>query len=282
MKCTRGTCRCRGRADHRGLCSKHYQHDLIVREARGELVRGIVDAGPTQAHIAILEQCGMSQMAIARAAGLTDNGLYLLMGRKRITKASADKILSVTPEMAYRPSEDGNELMPTLGTVRRIKSLMAIGYTLQFISRSVGREKFWASAVLNGNLTCVRADSVRAVSDLFDRLQSTPAPDSRVASRARNRAKTEGWPHPFAWDEGMIDDPNAEPCDMTAVDKDAWHEDYLELKEIGKSDEHIAGRLGITYEALRVRLRRHNATDSSHQEHQQVRESHEQVVCAYR
>ena len=268
------------RSGGHGMCIQHYKRSLLNRP---DWVSGWVPAAEAQRHIELLHSQGMTYVQIARVAGLGDESMRMVRKRKRILAMTARAILSVSPTVVIHSGIiDNRTRIPAVGTARRIQAMVAMGYGMADLGAQVDLSRAAISKIAHGHQRLVQVDTARKIDKLFRHLALTPAPNGSSKLRALDIARKFGWVAlPLDWDEDMIDDPEAQPC-VTSVNKDAWHEDYLELKELGKSDEHIAERLGITYEALRVRLRRHNATASSDQEHQQVRESDEQMVRPHR
>lgn len=107
-------------------------------------------------------------------------------------------------------------MVPAIGTVRRLRAMVALGYDwqAQAILLGVSRDQVrqWA---MNPDGVTTRATAAR-VAAYYDRWSMTPPPTATVAqrcnvSRARNRAQADGWTVPLTWDEGTIDDPTARP-----------------------------------------------------------------------
>lgn len=97
--------------------------------------------------------------------------------------------------------------LPSLGTHRRIRALMALGYGLPVLADRLG--------IATGNLSYklqqpyVVRSTHQAVAELFEALSMAPPPAGWVAQRTRNIAAKRGWAPPLAWDD--IDDPNEHP-----------------------------------------------------------------------
>jgi hypothetical protein len=97
--------------------------------------------------------------------------------------------------------------VPALGTQRRIRSLMALGYGLPILAGELG--------IATGNLSYKMQQPYMArrthdaVADLYERLAALPEPAGWVAQRSRSIAVKRGWVKPDRWYD--IDDPNEQP-----------------------------------------------------------------------
>lgn len=257
MKCSRLKCQRPAHKGHRGLCAQHHEQDQIARAARGDWIFGSVPAGEIRKHIKSLNEAGWSYRRIARASGVSLANLFLIRKRETVRADTAAKLYSV-------PLDGSSTLtvktgcVPAIGSARRIRALNAIGYSLVNISREVGITAEWLSELTTGKVEWVRIDNALSLAAAFDRLQLTPAPPSRGATYARNRAARRGWPPPLAWDEDTIDNPTAEP-QAPQGNRTDWHEDYLELRELGFDNDQIAERMGIQRASLLSKLQRLNA-----------------------
>lgn len=96
--------------------------------------------------------------------------------------------------------------VPALGSLRRIRALVAIGWSMEHQAAYLGVKK---QAVQNFAVkspdTLIRIATAAKYAELYERLQGTPGP----SARARSVAKARGWAPPLAWDD--IDDPNEQP-----------------------------------------------------------------------
>jgi len=97
-------------------------------------------------------------------------------------------------------------LIPVLGTARRIQALTANGYSAQDIADHTGLAKEQVQRIANQFYPRVRRSVAERVAKTFDQLALVPG-DSWMS---RARARRNGWPPPLAWGDD-IDDPNAAP-----------------------------------------------------------------------
>ena len=103
--------------------------------------------------------------------------------------------------------------VPALGTVRRIRALMALGWSVEAIARESG------VAVKTLRNPCHRGQSVYratadAVAECYERLSMT-FPEGGYATRNRNLAKRKGWLPPLAYDDIDAPDGLAQGSDST-------------------------------------------------------------------
>lgn len=100
--------------------------------------------------------------------------------------------------------------VPVVGTVRRIRALQALGYSLRSIAETAGlHESTIANPILRGTTTY--ATTAAAVARAYDALSMQQPPAGGYAERNRRRARRLGWAPPLAWDDDQIDDPDASP-----------------------------------------------------------------------
>lgn len=240
-------CRCRRCRDANAAYERQHAKD----KAYGRPHR-YVDAQPVRDHLAALAAAGMGWQRAARAAGITSGGVMtkLLFGvdgkppSRRVTRATADALLAVRLDVA-----DGARVDAT-GTVRRLRALIAAGWTGTALAGRLGVEVTNFGGMLDRDL--VRASTAAAVRDLYRLLASLDPVEHGVtrqgASRARNRAAAAGWDAPDAWDDDQLDDPAAEPWREPEVDVDERRAQLAaEVEHLTAAGEHrtrIAARLG--------------------------------------
>lgn len=245
MKCGRPNC---PRSLHRAsLCHAHYGQSLKSRP------RGFVPTGPVRSHILALINSGMSQDDIAAAASVsrisTIHRVLAVPGDHRMRASSASRIMAVQPLASADQKFRASGYVDATGTIRRVQSLMAIGYQLCDIAQRSDISWQAASGILNGKQGSVIASTAQSVDRVFRELQMAPGGDVR----AIRRAKRNGWHPPFAWDEDTIDNPAADPH-VSTVDKNSWLDEYRELKGFGLDLDQIAGRMGIRRDSLATKI----------------------------
>lgn len=225
-----------------------------------------VDAAPARAHIRALVAAGVSLRGLATMAGVDRKRLhYILRGRRdrgagpsqRITRTVADKILAVpVPESRLAVVAEG-DLVDSVGTARRLQSLVAFGYSRDDLGRRMGYTGGRASCsgnisrLMDPALLTVRAGTARRAAALFCELQMVPGGSTRATTEGLRR----GWPLPMDWDEESIDDPRAVtfrsgPPRLSRADiaEDIAQRQLrvVELTKLGLSASRIASELKVS------------------------------------
>lgn len=256
--CSRG---CGRRRSRRGLCAACYETRRTRDTAYGRWETLYTDATPVRAHIAALRAAGMGTRAIAAAAGVNRQNIQqALIGRpdrgtppsRKMLRRIADAILAVpVPEVPHSGVAAGARVS-AVGTTRRLRALVAIGWTQAALCEQLGWKPENGSRLFRGATTTVTAATAQKVAALYDNLSMTPGP----SLRARAHAQTQRWAPPLAWDDTAIDNPNARP-DRARGRKGGFVERYTELVDLGYSQIDCARRMGITWASLQEQLNRH-------------------------
>jgi hypothetical protein len=256
MTCKRPNCTRFGRDYYIGLCRTHYNQYLRFRAEQGGYQLGIVDMTEAAIHIEKLRNIGLGMDRIAIVAGVDRRSICRDLKKGRCAGFTAKKILDIP--LDWHLAADAAKI-PNVGTMRRLQALNAIGYSYALIGKHLGgveSSNMWK--YITGHQKTVTAAFARNVEKVFHELQLHPRLDNDYATRrARENAESKGWAPPFAWDEGAIDDPNAEPF---AVARRVTHhhdmDEYNELRDMGLSNRAIAERWEMEYESLRQLLLR--------------------------
>jgi hypothetical protein len=150
----------------------------------------------------------------------------------------------------YRQVLGVHRRVPALGTQRRIRALMALGWTGRDISNRCG----WASAEATTEITkdrqFVYTATAAKIAGVYEELCMTPGPSLKGLREAARK----GWPPPLAWDD--IDDPNETPTGWQYVSGDR-HADLDDLLDRGVGVSEAARVLGCTVRALERWTERH-------------------------
>ncbi|MFZ3473141.1 hypothetical protein ACODT3_10595 [Streptomyces sp. 4.24] len=175
-----------------------------------------VDAEPVRQHIRILRAAGLTQDRIATLASLPHQSIADFTGgirgrglRHRTSADIAARVLAIDPTIATPVR------IATVGTHRRIRALVAIGWPLTHLSVQSGLHTSRADQILRQNV--VRIETAQRVQDGYDRLRSMRPERHNVpahkAKLARRRAAAAKWPTPKYWDRfpDAIDDPHFTP-----------------------------------------------------------------------
>lgn len=210
--------------------------------------RALVDAKPAREHLAMLHRT-MSWASLAAATGIGDRALCLVYGgqRTRISRATHARITSVQPPK----QADATIYIDATGTIRRIRALMAVGYSARAIADAADTTEARVQKIASGVQPTVRAGLAQRVALAYKRLAFRPTPVNRFTARARNRAASNGWPGPLAWNDD-IDDPKAVPEVDEPVRAGARRRGdspdpgrVMRLTDEGLSAEQIAVHLGV-------------------------------------
>lgn len=221
-------CRCAGCTAENRAYNEHHKRQQLY----GRPTTDLVDAGPVREHVARLVEAGMGTRTIAGAAGLGRNVVTnLLHGRPsrgnpptaRLRPDTARALLSVAPALA------GKALVDASGSRRRLRALVARGWTMTRLAEGLGMKVSNLAPLVSGTgeaqVTQAFAERVRALyEDLWD--AEPPCDNSAqrgAVSRARKLAAERGWPPPAAWDDDLLDLTEADLSDrleMLAAEMD--------------------------------------------------------------
>lgn len=160
-----------------------------------------VDATRAREHVQNLLAANMGPVQIAKVSGVPHGAISkLLYGdyargmapSKRIRRETEAKLLAV--EATVDTLADA-ALMPSLGTVRRIQALHALGWPLSEVARRIGVHRASLDRTLKA--AQVQAGTARRVRGVYEELCMTPGP----SLRARKSAAEKRWKPPLWWDD---------------------------------------------------------------------------------
>lgn len=222
----------------------------------------MIDAAEATAHLRMLLDAGHGWDNIAADAQITKEQIRrFLNGRYvRIQRTTAKRILAV------QPKPHAKAIVDSIGTVRRLRALIAIGRTIREISLWSGIHHDLLGLLVNGSHPQVRHETAEAVAQAY----RTWCMVRGSNARSRNRAVREGWAPPLAWGED-IDSPEAQPAEgWERSDRLEPTELVAEAEEIremtGQDWGVIAARLGVRKDTLhqyRTRERRRQEASTS-------------------
>lgn len=227
------------------------------RNTQGDWLSHYIDSQPVRNHITRLRVAGMGIKQIARSCGVSPGAIQLIVDRRtglavKVLPSTAARILAITAPSTTSDVPAATRPASALGTRRRLRALVAAGYTPSMLSHELGIAPKDAYTLFS-HCDDVPAGIAQAVADLFDRLEMTPGP----SDRARILAHKLRWAPPLAWDEDSIDDADCDPAPAAAKPL-TFPERYRELRELGVHDElAIARRLGMKLDSLQRQLARY-------------------------
>lgn len=228
-----------------------------------------VDAGPAREHVRRLAGAGIGWKRTAELACVSRGAMRkLLLGgpgerppTRRIRPETAAALLAVQVSSA---NLGARALVDSAGTRRRVQALVAVGWSRAKLGERLGIEPSGMSDLLRReHVTAARA---RAVTALYDELWNRRPPEGEwrekiSAARSRNYAREHGWAPPAAWDDDLIDNPQApgpagwQRASATPRGADLAG-DAAELLAWDCTREQAAERLGVRRGTLDTALRR--------------------------
>jgi hypothetical protein len=194
-----------------------------------------VEVAPVRAHIALLRSAGIGYDQIARLSGTSATHVREIAATvarsgnrpaiQQVRQDRAHRILAVAPIPANRAPRSQ---IDATGTRRRLQALVAIGWAPEALAAQLGRSAANLRRTMTG-LT-VHARTAQLVSDLYDRLWDTPAPQATAPQRdaaeaSRTYAAEHGWLPPLAWDD-IDTDPEPDPSTPVST---PTHDDLDEI-----------------------------------------------------
>ncbi|WP_102508165.1 hypothetical protein [Sanguibacter massiliensis] len=210
-----------------------------VRAETGQ--SALVPADRTRAHLAtLMDTLTMGQ--IARRSGIHPTALHLILGTpdgrrsKRVARKTERAVLAVR---ANRHGPERGGLVDSLGTQRRLRALVAMGWTARSLTARLGFSSRTTHLLLHGSRIEVLVSTRDRVRDLCAELSRRTPPAGRHATRARNVARAHGWHGIGAWDD--IDDPTETP-DVGVKERGLDLDEWMHLVLGGETPEQAARR----------------------------------------
>jgi transcriptional regulator with XRE-family HTH domain len=173
------------------------------------------DPEPARQHVRALMNQGMGLNRIITLGGSNGGQLWkLLYGAlredgtrvptKRIRKDVAARILAVELDLA------GGARVRSLGSTRRLRALVALGWSQAELARRLGVTDTAVSRIISGRYETVVANAT-AITRLYDELSMVKPPEMTQhqradAAKSRARARRMGWQPPLAIDDETLDD----------------------------------------------------------------------------
>lgn len=142
-----------------------------------------------------------------------------------------------------------------VGSTRRLQALIALGHSQNELCRKSGISQSTMSHLVRGSVQRTSIDTAQRVRKLYDELSMIPG----RSQSSRDKARRLRWAPPLAWDDDLIDDPDAKP-EVGENRTVKFDERYRELKYLGFSDLEIVNRWKIQPESLMRQLDRYGLT----------------------
>lgn len=106
-------------------------------------------------------------------------------------------------------------MVSSLGTVRRVQALQAMGHTTATIA-GAGLPVTTVKGLLQARPTRVTVRTAAKVQQIYEALSGVGG----MSAYARTNAERHGWPAPHEWWPGELDDPDADPRATASTDRD--------------------------------------------------------------
>jgi DNA-binding NarL/FixJ family response regulator len=206
----------------------------------------LTDAAPYRTVLQRYRDAGWSNGRIGAACRLDASTVRgILAGQAAVNPATAARIDDLRPVPDPRPH------VPSLGTVRRLRALMAAGHGAEAVAAATGLGRSTVRRLLSSSASdTVYVGTADAVHQAYLRLSGTAG----GSARSLRRAQAAGWLPPSAWTEDDLDTPDSEPVHgKRAVARERAAE-IEHLAGFGIPDREIAERVGLTVGYVRDQL----------------------------
>ncbi|MGC4174317.1 hypothetical protein [Demequina sp.] len=112
------------------------------------------------------------------------------------------------------------ETVNSIGTVRRLRALIALGWSQAGLAVRAGMSSRTVWLLVRHPELCpdVTLATRARVVELYDELSMKIPPESRHKTVAVRLARAAGWVPPLAWDDEDLDDPEGHPAEITPDD----------------------------------------------------------------
>lgn len=156
----------------------------------------------------------------------------------------------------------GSMVVPSIGTIRRVQALVALGHSMRDIDNALGRCHGYTSMKLSRYPVTTYPKVAEEYANLYERLCMV-RPEGAYANRTRKIAARKGWAPPLAWND--IDDPDERPATPETADRRftvaALLEDAEWLADADHSLTEVLNRLDVNRNTFRDACRRADRLD---------------------
>lgn len=216
-------------------------------------------------HLLLLRAAGLDDKTIQQQASICADVMYRILRREGTIRARTEiRITSVPIPTTGGPSSN-HAYTHNLGTVRRLRTLIAAGWHQAEIARRLGKQKENLRQIIyrgeNGQVTLYVAAEIRALyQELHNQTPEEHGISARYADRARKLAADNGWPGPGYWDEDDFDNPDFQPAAENSPRYIELAENCLELEAQGHTRQQAADRLKVSKDYLAASIKRYRDT----------------------
>ena len=254
---------CRCDLCKKGVTAANRRQSYLRATGRG------IQRSPSRAadHILQLRAAGMGDAAIRAQARICGDVLYRVLRRAGAIHANTEQRILAVPVPARRLNDvsQSHAYVPAIGTLRRLRALIAAGWYPAELARRLQRDKQYVVYLASGRGGDKVAQFFAEEIDRLYRSLSLLIPEehgvgSYYARRARESAARNEWLGPGYWDDDEIDDPDFQPATAPTLRYVQLAEDGLELEQSqGYTRQQAAARLGVSKDALQQAISRYRA-----------------------
>lgn len=187
--------------------------DRFVQQPR---VAHRVRVEASRQHLKSLLAAGMTVQEVSDRCGLPPPVVHRLLAADPPRWVSSVVHRSV---LSTRPPVASGSLVPAVGSVRRVRALVSLGWTYRQLASLAGLDHSQISELAAGRASAVRRRTADRVATLYERWSMVLPPPSDLADRTRAEALSRGWEPPLAWDDDALDDPHASPFNGDVLDE---------------------------------------------------------------
>lgn len=177
-----------------------------------------------RAHLRPLIKAGMSVEQIARQADTCHSGLCQILRGTRNASRQYQQVKSINDAthealMAVRyesPNNRGGQLLPAIGTMRRIQALMADGFPNAILAEFIGWNTLTPiNQIALGGRILVMYSTFHKVDQVYGKLAGANPLDYGVSQygmdRIKSAARRRDWAPSICWEPDTIDNPDTFP-----------------------------------------------------------------------
>ena len=147
----------------------------------------------------------MSWVAVAHLCGTSSHRHVRQIAEGEIQRINHDLAARIRAA-AGKTLEQGGNRINARGAVRRLRALIALGYSSAQLAEAIGYSEGPMKILVQGKRDWIRADTDRRIRDAYERLSMRlPKPQTHHerawVTRSQERARRMGWAVPLAWDD---------------------------------------------------------------------------------
>lgn len=175
-------------------------------------------------HLLRLRAAGLNDKAIQKQAGICPDVMYRILRREGVIHVRTEARITSVPVPTQCGPSASRAYISSLGTVRRLRALVAAGWYQAELARRLGKQKENLKQIIDrsehGQVAQYVADEVRALYvELHQQTPEAHGINTRFADRARKSAAARGWAPPAYWDEDDFDNPDFKPATKDSATK---------------------------------------------------------------